>query len=88
MSMKDSAFHVPSCSDSQQTWQDWFDKLAEVPVHYEVSAETIQMVTGHLPSTDRIMYDWSDTETNLRRDKIYITPDHFLEHVRKQLFAL
>jgi hypothetical protein len=51
MSMKDRASHVPSCSDSQQTWQDWFDKLAEVPVHCEVSAETIiHTVTGHLPS--------------------------------------
>jgi hypothetical protein len=56
LSIPGSAYRIPVATASQQTWQDWFDKLSEINVHFDIADETIvHTCTGHLPNTDRIV---------------------------------
>jgi hypothetical protein len=67
LSVSGSAYKMPSPESPQQDWEDWFAKLTDMTVHYEISAETIiHAVSGHLLTTDRVMFGWTDTVATLR----------------------
>jgi hypothetical protein len=52
LSVSGSAYKMPSLESPEQDWEDWFAKLTDMTVHYEISAETIiHAVSGHLPTT-------------------------------------
>jgi hypothetical protein len=83
-----SAYKMPSPESSQQGWEDWFAKLTDMTVYYENSAETvIHAVSGHLPTTDCVMFGWTDTVATLRASSQAVTLNIFFEHIRKQLFV-
>jgi hypothetical protein len=88
LSIPGSAYRIPVATASQQIWQDWFDKLSEINVHYDIADETIvHTCTGHLPNTDRIMYGWADTVSTIRISGKTVQLSDFFSHIRKQLFV-
>jgi hypothetical protein len=44
-------------------------------------------ISGHLPTTDRVMFVWTDTVANLRASSQAVTLNIFFDHLRKQLFV-
>jgi hypothetical protein len=88
LSVSGSTYKMPSPESSQQDWEDWFAKLTDMTVHYDISAETIiHAVSGHLPMTDRVMFGWTDIVANLRTSSQAVTLNNFFDHIRKQLFV-
>ena len=87
-SIKDSAYKIPVDTAPQQVWQDWFDKLSEITVHYDISDDQIiHTCTGHLSNNDRVLYGWADTVASLRVARLPVTLAAFFDHIRKQLFV-
>ena len=84
----DSAYYMPDPSDTQQVWEDWFVKLAELPVHYIMSSEQIiHAASGHLKPSARAVYGWHERVHELRAQGKAVTLEAFFTHIRKQLFV-
>jgi hypothetical protein len=71
----------------QQAWEQWFQKLSEMLVHYDMSTGTIiHAVTGHLHADSVFMYGWTHAVDSSRQQQKPITLEAFFMHICNQLF--
>ncbi len=88
LKLKESAYHMPALSASQQKWEQWFEKLVQLLDHFQLSeAGIIHYVTGHLESTHQLMVGWQAVVSECKRSDGAVTLQQFFAHVRKRLFV-
>jgi len=82
-----SAYRMPSKDATQDQWELWFKKVADLPNQFDIPiSNIIFLFTGHLDNTHRPTYGWHDEATKLQGQNIPITLEHFFAHIRHQLF--
>jgi hypothetical protein len=83
-----SAYRVRVAKATAQVWEHWFQKLSEMLVHYDMSAESIiRAVAGHLHADNVIMCGWSNTVDSLCEQHKPVALEVFFTHIREQLFV-
>jgi hypothetical protein len=83
-----SAYRMPLETDSEERWEQWFMKVADIPQQFDIDATSVIFCfTGHLQSTHRPTYGWREAATAMHASGNTVTLEHFFSHVRKQLFV-
>jgi hypothetical protein len=83
-----SAYRMPTETSSETEWEQWFDKVSDIPNQFDIDPATVIFTfTGHLAATHRPTYGWREAALALQHAGTAITLSAFFAHIRKQLFV-
>ena len=84
---ENSAFSVPAVTAPERVFNEWFDKLKQLPSMFELDAATIlTYLVEPITSNNKLMYGWDAKRTAIEHTRS-LTLHDFFAHVHEALFA-